>query len=72
MAKNFIDYVKVVKILFENIFKCILMFIALIILEFSVKPRIIRFILQIIISIVMVFILNYDFIVYDFLNKKRR
>ena len=71
-TKNFIDYVKVVKILFENIFKCILMFIALIILEFSVKPRIIRFILQIIISIVMVFILNYDFIVYDFLNKKRR
>lgn len=71
-TKNFIDYVKVVKILFENIFKCILVFIVLIILEFSVKPRIIRFILQIIISIVMVFILNYDFIVYDFLNKKRR
>ena len=71
-TKNFIDYVKVLKILFENIFKCILVFIVLIILEFSVKPRIIRFILQIIISIVMVFILNYDFIVYDFLNKKRR
>lgn len=65
-----IDYKQMLKILFNYVIKSIIMTIIIIPVGKLVNNIYIRLIIQIILAMVIYFILNYNYILHDFLGKK--
>ena len=70
-SRNFIDYKKVISIFKKYLFRSILMGCVLFIIGLIIPNNIIKLILQIIVAVIIYVLLNYKYIMYDFLGRKR-
>lgn len=65
-----IDYKQMLKILVNYIIKSIIMTIIIVLVGKLINDIYIRLIIQVVIAIILYFILNYNYILHDFLGKK--
>lgn len=70
-ARDTINFLKVFKIFLKYLMISIVIGVFVLLLEFSSLNDMLKLILQIIVAVVLYFILNYKYIIYDFFGRKK-
>lgn len=70
-VKKEIELIKIFKLLISYILKGLIMLILIVFIPVFIKKKILSLIIQIIIAVFVYFLLNYKYILFDFLNLKR-
>lgn len=71
VVRKDIDIRSMLKLLFKYLVKGIIMFIALLLIKLFIKNNILLLTVQIVVAIIIYFVLNYQYIVHDFIGKKK-
>ena len=71
-TKNFIDYKNVIKFFIKYLYKCIAMALIIIVIGCLIKNIYLKLLLQVSISALFYFCINFNYIKYDFLGKERK
>ena len=70
LSKKFIDFKKVALIFFKYFAKSVIMGVIVLLIELLLKDGFLKLIIQVVSAIIIYFIINYKYIVYDFFGKK--
>lgn len=72
MVRKNIPLLDLIKLLISYLVKGLVIFIILIIISLLIKNELILLITQVIVAIIIYFMMNYDYIIYDFLGRKKK
>lgn len=72
VTRKKIDYFQCLKIIFPLLIKSVIMVLIIFIIGRFIKIANIRFLVQIIVALIYYFLVNYDYILFDFIGKRKK
>lgn len=72
MVRNSIQLIKLLKLLLKYLLKGLLMFTIIICISLLINDNVVLLVVQIFVAIIVYFLLNYKYIVYEFLGRKKK